>query len=372
MGRVGLWISAFLDQNIRKQAVSVDDRISDLVPVVSGVPQGTVLGPILFLIHIRNISSSLSIGTSSSSFADDTKIWRGVKTQADCEQLQSDLQSVYSWADTINMVFNSDKFEWIRYSLSPESAPMFQYLSPDSSNIDQKDNLRDLGVRLSSDLSFNLHIEKAVTTASQMVGWAMRTFRGRGSYILLTIFRSLVQPHLDYCCQLWCPSSQYQINRIEKVQKSLISRIGDKRLDGLDYWHKLRLLRVFSQERRRERYMIIFLWKLNQGLVSGYDITFTSTESRTGRKAVPANVPRTPASLKNAREGSLSVKGVALFNTLPVSLRNSNHGDTAMFKNHLDIFLANIPDQPTVAGLVRGAQSNSLLHQIPMYERTLI
>ena len=84
------------------------------------------------------------------------------------------------------------------------------------------------------------------------------------------------------------------------------------------------------------------------------------------------NVPRTPASLKNAREGSLSVKGVALFNTLPVSLRNSNHGDTAMFKNHLDIFLANIPDQPTVAGLVRGAQSNSLLHQIPMYERTLI
>ena len=91
MGRVGLWISAFLDQNIRKQAVSVDDRISDLVPVVSVVPQGTVLGPILFLIHIRNISSSLSIGTSSSSFADDTKIWRGVKTQADCEQLQSDL-----------------------------------------------------------------------------------------------------------------------------------------------------------------------------------------------------------------------------------------------------------------------------------------
>ena len=59
------------------------------------------------------------------------------------------------------MSFNDKKFEWIRYSLSPETAPMFQYLSPDSSNIDQKDNLRDLGVRLSSDLSFNLHIEKA-------------------------------------------------------------------------------------------------------------------------------------------------------------------------------------------------------------------
>ena len=371
-GRVGLWISAFLDQNTRKQAVGVDRRISELVPVVSGVPRGTVLGPVLFLIHIRNISSSLSNGTHSSSFADDTKIWRGVKTQEDCDQLQADLQSVYGWAETINMAFNSDKFEWIRYSLTPQSAPVFQYLSPDQSDIEQQDNLRDLGVRLSADLSFNLHIEKAVTTASQMVGWAMRSFRSRGSYILMTIFKSLVQPHLDYCSQLWCPSAQYQINRIEKVQKSLISRIWDGRLSGLDYWQKLKLLRVYSQERRRERYVIIFLWKLTQGLVTGYDISFSPLDSRTGRKAVPATVPRSPACLKNAREGSLAVKGVALFNSLPISLRNSEHGDTAMFKNHLDNYLANIPDQPTVAGLVRGAQSNSLLHQIPMYERSLI
>ena len=242
MGRVGAWISAFLDQNTRKQAVRVEGRISEQTPIISGVPQGTVLGPVLFLIHIRNISSNLSTGTQSASFADDTKIWRGVKTQDDCDQLQADLQSVYGWAEDINMMFNSDKFEWIRYSLTPESAPEFQYLSPDLSIIEQKDNLRDLGVRLSSDLSFNLQIEKAVTTSSQMVGWAMRSFRTRGSYIFLTILKSLVQPHLDYCCRLWCPSTQYQINRIEKVQKSFISRIGDMRLIGADYWQKLKLL----------------------------------------------------------------------------------------------------------------------------------
>ena len=80
VGRVGLWVSAFLDPIYRKQSVGVDGRISSLVPVVSGVPQGTVLGPILFLVHIRGISSSLSPGTSSSSFADDTRIWRGVNT----------------------------------------------------------------------------------------------------------------------------------------------------------------------------------------------------------------------------------------------------------------------------------------------------
>ena len=365
-GKVGMWIAAFLDPLLRKQAVKVEGRLSDLVPIISGVPQGTVLGPVLFLIHIRNLSSSLSAETRSSSFADDTRIWRGVKSHEDCQGLQNDLESVYSWAETINMMFNSNKFEWIRYSLSSEAAPIYQYLSPDNSAIEEKKNLKDLGVILSSDLSFDLHIEKVVCTASQMVGWALRTFRSRSSYIMLTTFKSLVQPHFDYCCQLWSPSQQSQINKIEKVQKSLVSRIMDDRLSGLDYWEKLKALRLYSQERRRERYMIIFMWKLSQGLVSGYDIIFTSMFSRTGRKAEPSPIGKGPACLRKAREGSFRIKGVALFNSLPASLRNSDHGDIDMFKNHLDHYLSTIPDQPYVTGLVRAAQSNSLLHQLPL------
>ena len=105
--------------------------------------------------------------------------------------------------------------------------------------------------------------------------------------------------------------------------------------------------------------------------MTGYDISFTSTCDRTGRKVIPAPVPKAPAVLKKAREGSLAVKGAIIFNLLPLSLRNSNHGDIDMFKNHLDIFLADIPDQPITAGLVRGAQTNSLLHQIPNYLNSL-
>ena len=301
-GKVGMWLSAFLDPNSRKQAVGVDGRISYLAPVVSGVPHGTVLGPILFLVHIRGISSTLSPGTSSSSFADDTRIWRGVKVGEDCEQLQSDLQSVYRWADNINMQFNSGKFEWVRYAVDKEKAPTFQYAAPDLSDIEQKDNLRDLGVILSSDLTFSLQIEKAVSTASQMVGWGMRTFRGRSSYLLLTLFKSLVQPHLDYCCQLWSPSKQDLIIKIEQVQKKLVARISDSRLQNLNYWEKLRILRLYSQERRRERYLIIFIWKISQELVSGYSIPFTDRNNRTGRKVVPATFPDSaPEVVKRAR-----------------------------------------------------------------------
>ena len=368
-GKVGIWLAAFLDPDSRKQAVGVDGRISPLVPVVSGVPQGTVLGPVLFLIHIRGISSGLSQGTFASSFADDTRILRGVKTGDDCQQLQTDLQSIYGWAEDVNMEFNSGKFEWVRYTVDGSSAPTFQYTAPDDSQIEQKDSLRDLGVLLSSDLSFSLQVEKAVTSASRMVGWGLRTFRGRSSFLLLTLFKSLVQPHLDYCSQLWSPTSQELIKKIEQVQRSLVSRINESRLHNLNYWQKLKTLRLYSQERRRERYMVIFLWKISQGMVSGYSIPFTPRLSRTGRKAVPAPIVQsTPAVVRRARAGSLAVKGAQLFNLLPASLRDSEHGDILMFKNHLDLFLENIPDEPTVNGLVRGAVTNSLLDQIPLYQ----
>ena len=189
------------------------------------------------------------------------------------------------------------------------------------------------------------------------------------SSLLLTIFKSLIQPHLDYCGQLWSPSKQEDINKIERVQKSLLIKISDISLHGVTYWDRLTILKVFSQERRRERYQIILVWKIAQGLVSGYSMEFSACGNRTGRKAIPAEVKmRTPAAVRNARHSTFAVKGAQLFNLMPLSLRNSNHGDIPMFKNHLDIFLWSIPDQPTTRGLVRIAKTNSLLDQVPLFE----
>ena len=366
-GKVGEWIAAFLDPSRRMQFVGVDGALSELQPVVSGVPQGTVLGPVLFLVHIMGLCSDLSPGTASSSFADDTRIWRGVKTTEDCAALQGDLETVYAAADHINMVFNSKKFEWLRYIPGTSQAPSFQYTAPDSSDIPLKTELRDLGVRMSTDLTFDLQVEKVVATASQMAGWGLRTFRTRGRCLIMHLLKSLVQPHLDYCSQLWSPSSQHLINQLEGVQKSLITKIWDNQLKQMDYWDKLQHLRLYSQERRRERYQVIFIWKISQGLVSGYKIPFTHND-RTGRWAVPAEVPHhnVPGNVKLAKLNSLRVRGCQLFNLLPAVLRSADHGDTLMFKNNLDHFLSSVPDQPTISGLQRAAQTNSLIHQVPM------
>ena len=104
--------------------------------------------------------------------------------------------------------------------------------------------MRDLGVELSSDLSFAIHIQNTITAISRMVGWALRTFRRRSRLIMMTIWKTLVQPKMDYCSQLWSPSDQTSITQLESVQRHFTSRILG--LDGKDYWERLNDLKLYS------------------------------------------------------------------------------------------------------------------------------
>ena len=86
---------------------------------------------------------------------------------------------------------------------------------------------------------------------------------------MMTLLRTLIQPRLDFCSQLWSPSDQGSINRLDAVQQNFVRRIRESVIEGLDYWDQLKALRLYSQERWRERYMICFLWKLSPGLFDG-------------------------------------------------------------------------------------------------------
>ena len=363
-GKVGIWIAAFLDSALRQQAVVVDGRVSELSHVISGVPQGTVLGPVLFLVHIACIANSLSSGTQASSFADDTRVMRGIKSISDCEVLQADLLKIYNWADEVNMHFNADKFECLRFFANQGDAPTHQYLAPDSAPIQVKLHLRDLGVEISSDLTFKVHITKMVTAASRLAGWGLRTFRRRSVTIMVTLWKSIIQPKLDYCSQLWTPDDQDSINTIESVQEHFLSKVAGT--EKFNHWERLKFLHLYSQERRRERYVMIFLWKISEGRVKGYEVDFSNSDRR-GRMALPKPYVRTaPAAVRRARESSLAVKGCKLFNLLPADIRNMSGCSIDTFKHSVDEFLATIPDQPTVPGLLRAASSNSLIDQLAM------
>ena len=119
---------------------------------------------------------------------------------------------------------------------------------------------------MSNDGTFSEHISQTCKKARDMCSWILRTFSSRSPVLMVTLWKSLVQPILDYCSQLWCPTQLGQIKELEEIQKSFTRKI---KLDQqhLDYWERLKVLKLYSQERQRERYRIIYVWKILENLV---------------------------------------------------------------------------------------------------------
>ena len=202
-GNLGRWIHAFLTH--RKQAILVNGARSEPTEVTSGVPQGSVIGPLLFLVLIGDIDRKVAQAYVSS-FADDTRVSLGVTSVEDTKCLQNDLEAIYSWADDNNMEFNSTKFECVRYGRITELRESTHYTSKDGSPIIEVDHLKDLGVTMSRDGTFSRHIIMTTETAKQMCGWILRTFLTRETVPMLTLWKCLIRSKLEYCCQLWNPS----------------------------------------------------------------------------------------------------------------------------------------------------------------------
>ena len=359
-GSVLKWIEDFLRN--RTQQVTVEGATSSESIVVSGVPQGSVLGPLLFLIHIGDMTDTIQ-HSRASSFADDTRVLRPVSSVQDCELLQSDLQRIYDWAKQSNMSFNGNKFELLRYSVKSDTIP-YVYMSSESTAIPEKDKTTDLGVIMSSSAEFKDNVSHVAARGRQQMGWVLRIFITRERRPLMTLYRAVVLPILEYCCQLWCPTSVGMIREIEAVQRTFTSRIAG--FEHLDYWERLRKLKLYSLERRRERYIIIYIWKIIQGMSPNFDagtrIETVSSDRRGRLCRIPSRV-RTRQRVETLRENSFPILGPRLFNCLPKEIR-AYDGGLDGFKGRLDRVLAAVPDKPCLAHYYQAAVNNSLVEQI--------
>ena len=201
--QLGTWISQFLIG--RSQYVQIPGENSYSNVIVSGVPQGTVLGPVLFLAIIADINKDVTY-SSVSSFADDTRMYKSVKCPTDCDNLQKDLNVVYEWATENNKKFNIEKFQYVCYHTKHSVNMNNVYLSPSHDMINPVESLRDLGVIMANFCCFNAHIDKTDLSCSRLIGWILRTFSKRDKCTLLTLFKAVVRPLLEYACQLWSPA----------------------------------------------------------------------------------------------------------------------------------------------------------------------
>ena len=179
------------------------------------VPQGSVLGPLLFLLLIGDIDQGVTRAFFSC-FADDTKIGCRITSENDSEALHVDLETVYNWTEQNNMKLNSDRFECMRYGSNKTPQALTHYTTNTGSMIQDKDSVKDLGVTKTNDGTFKKYIQHAVSEAKRQCGWILRTF-GTSIVPMLTLWKSLVQYKVDYCSQLWCPTETGDIQSIEMV-----------------------------------------------------------------------------------------------------------------------------------------------------------
>ena len=266
--------------NNRKYIVIANGTKSEPEDVLSGVPQGTVLAAILFIIMISDIDEEIK-QCIVRCFADDTKVSNRIKTEEDKRVMQEDLNIVYKWAQDYSMKFNSNKFEQLNYG-EVKDITTKAYKNSANEDIISGKTVKDLGILTNSDLNFKEHIDNIVTSSRIKTGIILRTFITRDAELMIKLFNTYIRSRLEYCCSVWSPNAKGDINKIERIQKNFSSKIDG--MEGLDYHQRLKELRMYSLERRRERYLIIYAWQMLEGLKENVLGLKARKNERNGRK----------------------------------------------------------------------------------------
>ena len=262
------WVTDFLKD--RTQFVSVNGCNSESVPVTSGVPQGSVLGPTLFIYYINDLPTVTD--SKSKIFADDTKGFNPIRNQDDHKKQQECIDSFVKWSVKWLLGFNTTKCNMMHLG---KNNPRHKYTI---NNGDEVCDLniticeKDLGVYIDPLLDFNEHMAKTVKKARSIAGMILRNINGRTYDILVPLFVGLVRPILEYANPVWSPIYRKDIDMIEKVQRNFTKRVSG--LNRLTYSERLRRLDLPSLEFRRARGDMVETFKIMKGM---YDESTTKT-----------------------------------------------------------------------------------------------
>ena len=255
------WIEDFLKD--RRQRVVLNGNYSEWKDVTSGIPQGSVLGPVLFIIYINDMPET--IRSLCRLFADDSKIYRRVKTNEDQQIIQSDLLKLCDWSDKWLLDFSVPKCKVVQYGTNIIE---FIYKMRDSNtgllkNLPCEDEEKDLGIKFSNTLKFDSHISMAVNKANQIVGLIKRSFNYMDKAMFLKLYKSIVRPHLDYGDAVWYAALKKNKRLVENVQRRATRIVPE--LQGLSYEEILRELNLPTLDYRRKRGDLIHLFKMIHG-----------------------------------------------------------------------------------------------------------
>ena len=210
-----VWLENFLSD--RTQQVVLDGCCSDILPVTSGVPQGTVLAPLLFLCYINDLPELVSCCCQL--YADDVLLYKVIRLDEDCASLQSDLDVLQKWADDWQMRFNVLKCQHISFC-SKQVQINFNYMICNEV-IKQVDSIKYLGVIIDKKITWSQQVDKIALKANRVRGFLYRNIKHCSLDIKDRCYKIFIQPILEYASIIWSPYYDKYINKLEAVQRRM-------------------------------------------------------------------------------------------------------------------------------------------------------
>ena len=251
------WIENFLTNRV--QHVKINNSVSESAMVISGVPQGTVLGPLLFLFYSADLPNEV-LHSDISIYADDTKLYKAIHNVNDCIELQNDLNRIYSWAQKWQMELNPDKTKLLTIGCCTYN---FEY-SLNNNVITRVNFMKDVGVIIQSDLKFTKHCSEVIKKAYFVLKNIFTILKYHNYEFYLKMYVCYVRPVLEYASQVWSPILKGNVDKIERVQRYFTRRILYSY--NLEYGQRLEHCKLDSLEQRRLKSDLLLFYKMINGI----------------------------------------------------------------------------------------------------------
>ena len=324
-GTAGNWLRSYLNE--RNQKCFVNGHFSSNRLLQCGVPQGTILGPLLFLIYINDLPNCL-IHSRARMFADDTNLTYASNNIHEINHnLNEDLANVSEWLSANKLTLNQTKTEFMLIG-SRQRINTFQstpLLVINNVPVKQVSHTKSLGVHIDENLSWNVHIEKLSKKVASGIG-ALKRIRPYVPFTTMQlIYKCLVQPYFDYCSAVWDSCSSYLVNKLQKLQNRAARVLTSSSYDtNADYlFESLGWKNLVSQRRFTKAIMV---YKSLNGLAPDYlsnmfvdRNSITNYALRDTSNKLALSLPRT-----NYLKNSFSYSGAVLWNSLPTELRQAS------------------------------------------------
>ena len=264
-GQIIKWIQAFLSN--REMQVVVDGETSKSAPVVSGVPQGTVLGPLLFLIYINDMPEAVSKGTFIRLFADDCLVYRLITSPKDQAILQKDLFSLQQWSEKWGMKFNPSKCQIMHIARTQTKTKFYELCGEFLSTVD---SAKYLGIVISKDLDWHEQVCSVAKKANSALHLIARNLHNTSKSARSLAYTSIARPKLEYSATVWDPHTQKDSDILEKVNRRAARVVYKK-----SFWDQdvspTKLIKELGWKtlaERRQQQRLCMMFKINNKLVA--------------------------------------------------------------------------------------------------------